>query len=773
MPLRSHLLAIFAATLAVAVVARAQDPGSDDLARVGRGASAAGSGVASPTVVAPGVASPGVTASGVTVPGVAAPGVTAPGVASPAASPLLTLPDGATIQAAFDREPALAAVVKGSDAPELRLFLWKFLPAEERDAVSHALAGATGSPTSTVPGLLAGADSYRWDREYVFTPEVQAVVRAAANLPESAFDPAGRIVPSAAVVKAQDAIARAVFGYYVARQQNPFGTQPSRFTIAPAAPVNDAGRRLDDAKMQAFEDAPVVLDAATRRSAAAAKVNPAALERAARREATRAANENREPVPVPGVAEAQRRLAWAKGVLEAHHLLDPKGASGLGILSGGGILDAQVYRALDTVQRYAGDGEGLSPGATFPRTTNAVRLLFGHKNLELMAIYGEVEKMMDTARKAIWVDLFYLGGAMTDAPGQDTTLAPNMGVRMLRYLQKRKAEGLEIRLLLSPRGTEFTEAKTYDAAVQTLGARSFNLAALPGGLPPRVDHDKLIVIDHGAAAMVGTINFDANGQGYGGHHETVALLRGPAAATLAWSHQANWRLAGGADSSGDDDAIRAAMAAEAPTAQGEEVSAPVWVTLTHPVVSNTTERLLDWIDGTGKGEDLRVWMFQFGDREVVAALARAVKRGVKLRMLADPYSGPVPQTSWLPNLAGFAPIQDEMAKTSGSAIHVLDRDASGTYLHSKVAVFGTDRFTLGSTNWTHVGLHRNAELSLFVESAPLAGKLIDRFEADWKLDSGDKAWFPALEAFRAKRPSYGNVDRQFLDRVARLMDAFF
>jgi phosphatidylserine/phosphatidylglycerophosphate/cardiolipin synthase-like enzyme len=686
----------------------------------------------------------------------------------PATSPLLSLPDGAIIQRAFDHEPGLMASVSGHDSPPLRLFLWKLLAPAERHAVARAMREAGDVPAS-IPGLLSGPDQYRYDRAYVFAPEAREAVRAATGLPAGSFDADGRIVPSAAVIAKQDALARALFEHFRARGQDPFAGQPAPFTVFAAAPATANDRRIEEVRERSIGSFPLVLDAEARRRLAAAEPDGVAMERLAARERTRAHAAGREPAPLPDLAEARRRLRWAKSVLEEKKLASAAGVTGLSPLTAGPFGDAETREALDALHRYALDGEPLLPGATFPRTTNAVRLLFGHKNAELMQIYAEVEKMMDGATKAIWVDLFYLGGSMQETPGRD-----NMGVRLLRYLEKRKAAGIDVRLILSPRDTGFTQEATYKHAVDKLGARAFDLAALPGALPPRVNHDKLIVIDHGRAAMVGTMNFDANGEGHGGHHETVALVRGPAAAILAWSHQVNWRLAGGADASGDDEAVRAAMAAEPGALASDETSAAVWVTLSHPAVQNTIERLLDWIAATPKGEELRVWMFQFGDREVVAALAAAVKRGVKLRLLSDPYSGPVPQTSFLPNLAGYGPILDAIAGgTTGSAIHLLDRALWDTYMHSKVGVFGRDRFTMGSTNWTHVGIRRNAEIALFVESAPLAQKLIDRFEADLKTEKDGKPLFPTLEAFKASHPGYGNVDRSFLDRVARMMDEFF
>lgn len=674
--------------------------------------------------------------------------------ARPATSPLLSVPGGATIEAAFNREPALAKALTGADSPVMRYFLWKFLPAEERDAVSKKLEATPG--TEKVPALLAGDDQYRWDRGYVFAPEVRAAVQAATGLPAEAFDADGRIVPSAAVIQAQDKLAQAVFAYYSARQSDPFAGQPPKFELVTGR-QSAAADRIDQIRERAQATAPVVLDQGVRAKVRAAKADPAALARLAKRSKT----------PVPGVAEAERRLAWARGVLEAKHLLDDGGTQGVGDLMGGGIFDPLVFRALDTVHRYALEGEPLLPGATFPRTSNNVRVLFGHRSEELMAIYAEVEKMMDTATRAIWVDLFYLGGSMNEEPGKD-----NMGVRMLRYLQKRQSQGIEVRFILSPHGTGFTPKDTFDAAIK-MGAKTYNLAALPGGIPTKVDHDKLIVIDHGRAAMVGTMNFDVNAHGWGGHHETVSLVRGPAAAILAWSHLTNWRLAGGADSPADDDLVQKAMAQDPGAPGPDETQAPVWVTLTQPALENTAERLLDWIGALGRGDELRVWMFQFGDRATVDALVAAVKRGVNLRMLCDPLSGPVPQVPFLPNLAAYAPLTDAFAAGGAGAIHLLDRDASNTYMHSKVAVFGRDRFTLGSTNWTFVGLRRNAELSIWVESEALAAKLIERFETEWKMTEGPKAFFPTLEAYRAARPGYGNVDRAFLDRAARMLDEFF
>jgi len=104
---------------------------------------------------------------------------------------------------------------------------------------------------------------------------------------------------------------------------------------------------------------------------------------------------------------------------------------------------------------------------------------------------------------------------------------------------------------------------------------------------------------------------------------------------------------------------------------------------------------------------------------LLAGLVRAAKRGVRVRIILDQReTGSHADTS----------NRETAARLRQAGIEV-DFDSPGVTTHTKVAVIDERYILLGSHNLTNSALKYNHELSVFIDSPPLAGKILRYIES--------------------------------------------
>lgn len=115
-------------------------------------------------------------------------------------------------------------------------------------------------------------------------------------------------------------------------------------------------------------------------------------------------------------------------------------------------------------------------------------------------------------------------------------------------------------------------------------------------------------------------------------------------------------------------------------------------------------------------------LYKLSDRDVIAALAQAARRGVNVQIILCPTQDSNYQTAAALSRAGadirWYPITQE---------HPI--------MHLKLAVFDDQRLLFGSANWTHWGLTLNHEGLFFTDSQALVKPVLRRFAADWRKSS--------------------------------------
>ena len=108
---------------------------------------------------------------------------------------------------------------------------------------------------------------------------------------------------------------------------------------------------------------------------------------------------------------------------------------------------------------------------------------------------------------------------------------------------------------------------------------------------------------------------------------------------------------------------------------------------------------------------------------LLQALVRAHQRGVAVRVLVDRDGKNDPYRSTLINSAAKKFLID-----AGVACR---SDSSARLLHSKYLVIDSSLVVLGSHNWSAGSYFNFDDLTLALSSAPLAGELLARFDAQW------------------------------------------
>ena len=214
-----------------------------------------------------------------------------------------------------------------------------------------------------------------------------------------------------------------------------------------------------------------------------------------------------------------------------------------------------------------------------------------------------------------------------------------------------------------------------------------------------IDHVKLLVVDDGAVAVVGGINW---GNASAANHDVDLLVRGPAALNL---HRVFVR-----------DLVTCGRQATVP-AEAPDASLEVVATLPTPAIRPL---VLEAVEDATSTIDLELYVIT--DLGIVHALERAQSRGVRIRVLLDPTQRP-----------SDAPA----AELRSRGIEVRLYRGRGELLHAKTMVVDGTTVVVGSANWSAGGFARNHELDVVLPDAPAVAAVLTQAEdSDWAV-AGD------------------------------------
>jgi phosphatidylserine/phosphatidylglycerophosphate/cardiolipin synthase-like enzyme len=281
-----------------------------------------------------------------------------------------------------------------------------------------------------------------------------------------------------------------------------------------------------------------------------------------------------------------------------------------------------------------------------------------------------IRRLIETARRRVDVEIYEFGRADIAADLVDA-----------------HRRGLAVTLITDP------TVPASEATAEHLRAAGVVVADYPVRRE-MIDHVKLIVVDGGAAAVVGGINW---GTGSDRNHDFDALVHGPAAANL------------------ERVLLRDLATSGQPVGVPAETVDPAIVVATTLPDTGIHALALELVETAHTSLDLE--LFVLTDAAVVHALARARARGVRVRILLDPDQRPSDASA-------------DLLRAAGVSVRLYR--GSGEKLHAKAAVADGHRILFGSANWTAGGFARNHELDIGFDSAAAAGTLLAAMRADWE-----------------------------------------
>ncbi len=173
-------------------------------------------------------------------------------------------------------------------------------------------------------------------------------------------------------------------------------------------------------------------------------------------------------------------------------------------------------------------------------------------------------------------------------------------------------------------------------------------------------------------------------------------------------------------------------------------TAPVETSLDHPDIPEAHQVWLELIDGAERSLDIGQFyvVSEPGHRlePVLAAIRKAAKRGVKVRILADAKFHKT-----------YPEALDELAGRRNIEVLIYDvGEAMGGVLHAKYFVVDGRELYLGSQNFDWRSLEHVQELGVRCDDPELVRSLLDIFEADWAIAGGT----PAEEAIQPPEQPY-------------------
>jgi phosphatidylserine/phosphatidylglycerophosphate/cardiolipin synthase-like enzyme len=289
-------------------------------------------------------------------------------------------------------------------------------------------------------------------------------------------------------------------------------------------------------------------------------------------------------------------------------------------------------------------------------------------------IFTPVRQLIDSAGPgdAVWVEMYEFGR-------EDLATA----------LRQARDRGADVRLIVDR--TVPASATTADRLLAAgLAVRAYPV----DDHRHQIDHVKLLFTR--SRALVGGMNW---GPASYRNHDYAYEVEAPAVLDrLRAIYLQDWSLSGGQPAP-----IELALGSVAQTTPGEEIRADIMGSLASATRSVDAE------------------VFVLTDSDVIAAMAAAERRGVRVRLLLDPGQDV--------NRPSFNLLKESGVDARWYPV------PPGTLLHAKSALFDGRRLLVGSANWSRSGLSVNHELDLLFEDASTAGTFSSRFEADWSISA--------------------------------------
>ena len=273
-----------------------------------------------------------------------------------------------------------------------------------------------------------------------------------------------------------------------------------------------------------------------------------------------------------------------------------------------------------------------------------------------------------------------------------------VGMRMAALLERKLAEGVEVRILVDEFGSKpFKQAREMYARLTAAGAQ-LQVNRFLREQPGRVDHRKLYVID-GAVAWTGGAGIEDHFED-GRFHDVMVRVTGDVVRQAQAAFLTSFRAAPDGlphlfPEPEDGGSIPVALAQVLP---GGFLAA--------------SQATLAQI--AGAREQLDVMNPYLTDPDAIQAIAAAARRGVRARVVVSERSN---------NPMATAALKHRYSDLIEAGVELWE--IPGTVVHAKVVV-ADDVVSFGTVNLDAWALYRNSELMLIARSAELAERFEER-----------------------------------------------
>ena len=299
-----------------------------------------------------------------------------------------------------------------------------------------------------------------------------------------------------------------------------------------------------------------------------------------------------------------------------------------------------------------------------------------------------------------------------------------IGMRMAALLERKLAEGVEVRVIVDGFGSRpYEQARDMFTGLATAGAQIVVNDVFPpdrDGLFPdgqkidwrqdevgRADHRKLYVID-GAVAWTGGAGIEDHFEN-GGFHDVMVRVTGDVVRQAQAAFLTSFRGHGGPLPSQLSSFFpEPADAGSTPVALAQVIPGG------HVAASQAIGEQID-----GAQERLDVMNPYLTDRGMIDRLVAAGRRGVRVRVVISKKSN---------NAQATAALKHRYQDLLGAGVEVWE--LPDTVVHAKVVV-ADDIVSFGTVNLDAWALYRNSEIMMIVRSAEVAALIEERlFEPD-------------------------------------------
>jgi phosphatidylserine/phosphatidylglycerophosphate/cardiolipin synthase-like enzyme len=385
-------------------------------------------------------------------------------------------------------------------------------------------------------------------------------------------------------------------------------------------------------------------------------------------------------------------------------------------------IQNEFYNAVRVTRALAEGPDDSVPGASIA-TRSFTKLppsTFKGNKVQLFVDREEILPMMleeiRGAKTSIQMDVYLLGG--------------KIGVQVAQELVKKAKEGVDVKITMDPSlGFAGPTQKEIYQVTEYFRQSGLVFKLYPLHLMPlvqdgplknkfQIDHDKLYVID-GSTFIVGGFNlFDLGVD----NRDIMLKIEGPTASEASDLMGYEWTM-------GDN-----YIAPKAPKNVFIVKDAPgdsmVKIVKTAPFESSTKTAIIDMINNAHKNVFLAV--LEYSDMDVTAALIKAFKRGVDVRVLMDrkdtndKYAGGIPVPTNFPNILPARELVKNNVPTKW-----YDARFKGQELHMKMVVADGEQLIAGSTNFTRQAFTTFRETSVVVTGGTAPVKMEKTFTEDW------------------------------------------